>query len=448
MNIDDLAWQAKSFAGISPRLVNLLLERGHLDLVIQAAIERSEWFCAEAAVRELCAAGEFTRAHDLLEPFVTAGWRPAVWATAEILIQWGRAEEALELVRPDEAALQSDDVCRNFTELLARAGRVDEAIDALLPHLGRWWPTSHLVEITEGRDRDDQVLKVLDPLAEGARQARGESRWNHPCPNAQELQAQVLERAGRADEAIRILGADIAADRHLTRNTLTAYAELLRRHGRVEELRELGTGRHAGSVLKYYARALEDHGRPEEAEVVLREFIDSAVYPDRFRWPLIDLLARQGRLDDAVEVGQPVFDDHDVCLLTGVIQLLFVAGRSEKALAILEDRSPEFVEEQPSWFASNRLWLLGEVGRYEEALAYAATQPEDLYGLARTTAWLLEESGRIEEAIDLLKGRSGEEPGDLAELLIRRGRAAEAIAGMPSLSTLREAARIPEGTPS
>ncbi|MFJ1708085.1 hypothetical protein [Kitasatospora sp. NPDC088346] len=223
------------------------------------------------------------------------------------------------------------------------------------------------------------MLELLDPLAQSARQARGEARWYHPCHNAQELQAHVLERSGRTEEAIRILGADIAAGRFLTRNTLTAYAELLLRHGRIEALRELGAGNRAGVALPYYARALEGAGRAEEAEMVLREVIGSDEHPDRFRRPLIDLLARQGRLDEAVEVGRPTFEYHDACLLEGVIHLLQKAGRPEDALTLLDERSAEFVDEHPTWFASNRMWLLGEAGRYEEALDHAATRPADEY---------------------------------------------------------------------
>ena len=309
------------------------------------------------------------------------------------------------------------------------------------PRLGGWWLTSCLVEITEGQGRDNQVLELLDPLADSVRQAGGEARWNHPCRNAQELQAQVLERAGRADEAIRILGADIAAGHFLTQNTLTTHAELLVRHGHIEELRELGTGQHAGVVLPYYAQVLEDHGRAREAEAVLREFIDSAEDPDCYRWPLIELLARQGRLDEAVEVGRPTFDYHDACLLEGVIHLLYEAGRLDEALAILDERSAEFVEEHPWWFAPKRLWLLGEAGRYEEAFTYAATLPTDEYGLTETIAWLLEKSGRVQEAIDLLQTSDATSPSELADLLIRQGRAAEAVAGIPPLAELHETAR-------
>ncbi|WP_433570209.1 tetratricopeptide repeat protein [Streptomyces sp. CA-251247] len=441
MNIDDLEWQVRRNGGVPPRLVNLLLERGHLELLIGAAAERGEWFCAETAARELCRFGEFERALGVLEPFAAIGWRPARWASADVLLHAGRVQEALELVRPDDVAREPEHVCRNFAELLVKVGRVDDAIAVLAPHLDRGWMLSALVELTQGQGREEQVLELIAPRAQRARSARAEGRWNDDASNAQELQAQVLERAGRVDEAVQVLGADIAAGRYLTQNTLVAYAELLQCQGRIEELRALGTGKQARTVLPFYARALEGLGRTEEAEAVLRHFIACDEYPGRFRWPLIDLLGRQGRLEEAVEVGRPTFDGDDACLLESVIHLLFEAGRPDDAVALLDERDAEFIAEHPSWFHSNRLWLLAEAGRYEEALAYAATLPSDLYGLTASTAGVLEQSGRVEEALALLRADGHVPAWEVAELLIKQGRATEAITGMPSLSELHEASR-------
>ncbi|MFE2760425.1 tetratricopeptide repeat protein [Streptomyces halstedii] len=172
----------------------------------------------------------------------------------------------------------------------------------------------------------------------------------------------------------------------------------------------LGTGERASETLAYYARALEDDGQVGEAEAVLRRFIAAAEYPDRFRWPLIELLGRQGRLEEAIEVGRPTFDYLDACLFESVIHLLHENGRLDDALALLDERSAEFVEEHPSWFHSNRIWLLGEADRHEEALALLRTDTEV-------------------------------QPSEVAELLIRHGRAAEAIAGMPSLAEQHAASR-------
>lgn len=168
----------------------------------------------------------------MLEPFAAIGWRPARWASADVLLHAGRVQEALELVRPDDVAREPEHVCRNFAELLAKVGRVDDAIAVLAPHLDRGWMLSALVELTQGQGREEQVLELIAPRAQRARSARAEGRWNDDASNAQELQAQVLERAGRVDEAVQVLGADIAAGRYLIQNTLAAYAELLQRQGR------------------------------------------------------------------------------------------------------------------------------------------------------------------------------------------------------------------------
>ncbi|MFH8379035.1 hypothetical protein ACH4A7_36620 [Streptomyces cyaneofuscatus] len=441
MNIDDLEWQSRTLGGISPRLITMLVERGEVELLVQAASERGEWFCAQAAARELSRAGEVERALGVLEPFIEAGWNRARWERAEVLLDAGRVQQALDAVRPDEEGLASEWVCHDFAELLAKAGRLNEAITVLRPHLDREWILSTLVELTEGQGRDEQVLELIAPHAERARSARGEERWGFHPSNAQDLQAQVLERAGRVDEAVRMLGADIAAGHFVVQNTLIAYAKLLRRHGGVEELRVLGTGERADETLAYYARALEDDGQAGEAEAVLRRFIAAAEYPDRFRWPLIELLGRQGRIEEAIEVGRPTFDYHDACLFEGVIHLLHEAGRLDDALALLDERSAEFVEEHSSWFSSNRIWLLGEADRHEEALAYAGTLPPGMYGLTVSKAWILDEMGRVEEALALLRADTEVRPSEVAELLIRHGRAAEAIAGMPSLAEQHASSR-------
>ncbi|MET9810792.1 hypothetical protein [Streptomyces halstedii] len=441
MNLEDLEWQSRTLGGISPRLVTMLVEQGEVELLAQAASERGEWFCAQAAARELSRAGEVERALGVLEPFIEAGWNRARWEGAEVLLKAGRVQQALDAVRPDEEGLASEWVRHDFAELLAKAGQLNEAITVLTPHLDREWILSTLVELTEGQGRDEQVLELIVPHAERARSARGEKRWGFHPSNAQDLQAQVLERAGRVDEAVRILGADIIAGHFVVQNTLIAYAELLRRHGYVEELRVLGTGERAGEMLAYYARALEDDGQAGEAEAVLRRFIAAAEYPDRFRWPLIELLGRQGRIEEAIEVGRPTFDYHDACLFEGVIHLLHEAGRLDDSLALLDERSAEFVEEHSSWFSSNRIWLLGEAGRHEEALAYAETLPRDVYGLTVSKAWILDEMGCVEEALALLRADTEVRPSEVADLLIRHGRAAEAIAGMPSLAEQHAASR-------
>ncbi|MFI6038479.1 hypothetical protein ACIBBD_30950 [Streptomyces sp. NPDC051315] len=443
MNVDDLQWQARTYGGITPRTADLLLGLGHLDLVEQAAGERGEWFCALAAVRELCAAGNHERAWAVIQPFAATGWKPAVTEAAEVRFRTGRVDEALALVRPDEPVKEGRQ-WRDYALLLARAGRLDDAIEVLAPHLEDWWLQSTLVEMTEGRDRDERVLELLAPWAEGARRARAEGEWCHPGEQALTLQARVLERAGRVDEAVRRLGADVTSCRYLVQNTVEFYAELLARHGRIDELRELATGDHATAALKPYVKALEDRGRAQEAEIILREIIHATDHPHH-RSTLVDLLARQGRIDDAVEVGRPTFEYYDCGNhLEWVLHLLVEDGRPEQALRLLDERSAQYVKEHAYSVNSKRLWLLAAAGRHEEAIAEAmALSPEECWDRDGTIARLLEKVGRVDEALALLRSSAGSQaPQELANLLIRQGRPAEAIAGLPSLSAQRKRQEI------
>ncbi|MFF9654276.1 hypothetical protein [Streptomyces sp. NPDC014622] len=194
-----------------------------------------------------------------------------------------------------------------------------------------------------------------------------------------------------------MLGADIAAGHFIVQNTLIAYAELLRRHGCVEELRVLGTGEHAGETLAYYARALEDDGQAGEAEAVLRRFIAAAEYPDRFRWPLIELLSRPRKPSRWAArrsiTTMPAFSraSFTCCMWLAGWTMLW---RSSTSAMLSSSRSTH---------RSNRICLPGEADRHEEALAYAGTLPPAMYGLTASKAWILEEMGRVEEAIALLR---------------------------------------------
>ncbi|MCB5177948.1 hypothetical protein [Streptomyces antimicrobicus] len=390
MNVDDLEWQARHFGGLPPRMVDLLLEQGHLDLVIRAAVERGEWFCAQGAAQALCRTEEFGRALRVMEPFVATGWRDALWAQADILLRAGRTEEALDLVRPDEAGRASATTCRAFAELLAAAGRIDEAIDLLVPHLDEPWILPVLVEITEGRDRDERMLQLIAPRARSARGARGQGRWNHPFSQAQGLQARVLERAGRVDEAIRLLGRDIAGRHFLGQDTLTAYAELLARHGRLDALRELAAGGDARVVLAVYAQALRDRGRAEEAEAAVREAIAADDWVGHRAW-LSATLLRDGRLDDAITVAEPGFGWYDCSnLLAPLVSLL---DRPQDVLYLVEHPSvvPHHGHEefQHHW----RACALAGPGRVDEAIAVHPTVVEQRTARPKPTAVTRDENG-------------------------------------------------------
>ncbi|MFJ5026160.1 tetratricopeptide repeat protein [Streptomyces goshikiensis] len=438
MNTDDLSWQAHNFGGLHPRKVDLLLEHGRLDLMIRAAEERGEWFCAERAAQELCRTGAFDRAIAVVEPFAAIGWRPALWAKASVLLRAGRTNEALDLVRPDDEGRTSEYVCRDFAELLVRAGRVDEGVDLLVPHLGGWWIRSVLVEITEGQGRDERVLDLIAPHTETARQALEKSRWSSNDEEVLVLQARMLERMNRADEAIRLLGADIAEKRYGTPNTLTAYAELLSRHGRLNDLRELATGEHAHTVLDIFAGALRDCGRADEAEKVMREAIAADDWVGYRAWLSVTLL-QDGRLNDAIAVAEPGFSWYDCSnLLAPLVHPLF--DRPKELLYLLDH--PLTVphhdhEEFQHWW---RAFALAGLGRVEEALTVVEAHPDPFNDPRLVRADLLSTAGHLAQAeaelrdLGTVKARE-----DLFEVLVKQGRAAEAVTAHPTVTEQRAA---------
>ncbi|MFJ3339512.1 hypothetical protein [Streptomyces sp. NPDC086766] len=440
MNVDDLQWQLSNLGGVLPRIVDEILERGGLEALVEAARERKDWFCAAGAVRGLCAVGEFGRAWTVVEPFAATGWQPAVRAGADVLLRWGRVDQALELAHPKGPQENAVDAWRDYAEALVRAGRVDDAIGVLGPHLRGGRALGALVEMTEGQGCDDRVLELLAPIAEGFRRdpKQYDDLWG-----VLSAQARVLERSGRADQAIRLLGADVAARRYGPQNNVEFYAELLARHGRVEELRDLAdTQRYA--AVRPYVSALENLGRAGEAEAYLRDLI-AAKHPGWYESALMGLLIRQGRVDEAIEAVEHTFDDlYDGNLLQATLIVLADRGLHDRALGLTEGRSPEFLAENDEfWLRSNRWWLMGESGRAREAIAEIRALPADrVEDRELTIAWLLAQDGRVEEAIALLRPLPGERAAtDLAELLIRQGRLTEAIAVIPDVAAQREEKR-------
>ncbi|MFE2296489.1 hypothetical protein [Streptomyces sp. NPDC059452] len=409
-----------------------------MDLVVRAAAERSDWFCAQGAVRVLQAAGEFERAWAVMKPFTETGWLPAVSAGADILLAWGRVEEALTLTRP-AGEEPSAGVCEVHAETLVKCGRVDEAITFLEPHLRDRWTMRRLVTMTEGQGRDARVLKLLVPLADEARRHQRQGR-PHPLWEALDLQTEVLERSGQVEEAIRVLGDDVAARRYGPQNTVQSYTQLLARHGRVEELEQAATGGHAREAFRPLIKAFTAAGRAQDAEEALRRHIATAEYPRNEQWFLIEFLVGQGRFEEAITAGRPTFEAPWESSLQGIVLLLAENGLHDRALQLLDECSPEFIAEHGDWIPSNRWWLMGELGRCREAIAeIEATPGLDAEERACTIAGLMAQDSRLDEAISLLAEHPGHNATtDRAHLLARRNRPTEALAAIPGVTAQRK----------
>ncbi|MGW4898526.1 tetratricopeptide repeat protein [Kitasatospora sp. NPDC004240] len=435
MNIDDLSWQAHTLLGVSPRLVRTLIDQGHVEVVIQAARERGDWHCAEGAVESLCADGRYERALEVLAPFTATGWRTARFLAAGVMTRQGRGDDALAMTRPDPVQVDDEHYCARYAELAVKAGRADTAIEVLIPHLDKGWLLRILVEVTEGQDRDERVLQLLTRALEGATGWPGPGRWQVLL-----YTAQVLERAGRAGEALDLLRAEIATGVRHPLNFPEYFAALLARQGLTEELAALAAG--DCHFVGVYTAALDKAGREPESEALLRERI-TAHNHDHDRVQLMVLLGRQGQIDEAVEVALPACEDHDRGggVVHRLIGLLLDDGRPGRALEILDNLTGWWVDGHPDDVHITRLWLLGKAGRHTEAIALAATLPQDEPGQwDPSIADLLEDDGRTEEAVTLLRSSPHRSAANsLADLLARTGRPTEAIAAIPSTAEQRAA---------
>ena len=189
---------------------------------------------------------------------------------------------------------------------------------------------------------------------------------------------------------------------------------------------------------------MENLGRAGEAEAYLRDLI-AAKHPGSYEHTLMELLIRQGRFDDAIELVEHTFDDlYDGNLLQSTLIVLAEQGQHDKAVELTEGRSPEFLaENEACWLRSNRWWLMGEAGRAREAIAEIEALPVDeVDDRELTIAWLLAQDGRVEQAIARLRPLPGKQAAtDLAELLIRQTRFAEAIAVIPDVAAQRKEER-------
>ncbi|MFF4547679.1 hypothetical protein ACFY1J_26190 [Streptomyces sp. NPDC001406] len=328
-------------------------------------------------------------------------------------------EEAVELVRAQAEAGERLALAE-LAGLLARHGRVGEAIDVLRPHLADWFLLEALAEATEGHGRDAEVADLVRTLVES------ETGTGKPG-NAVIVLSRTLERQGRADEAVEVLSAHIDSGHHRNVNTLEEFAGLLARQDRLGLLRAFVAGPHGLYGVSPLAERLAELGRLDEAVEALRPFADASANAAS---SLVDLLGRHGRVDEAIEVARPHLAESDcTCMLAVVLELMTDHGRAAEALGLLAEVVEHTRAEERDSLAHYRIWLLGEAGRTEEALAEAQGLGQDAYpSRAVSVARLLADRGRREEAIAALQGTTEDsDRRELAHLLIEQGRPNEAV---------------------
>ncbi|MGI5243590.1 hypothetical protein [Dactylosporangium sp. CA-139066] len=370
-----------------------LLEHGH-DAIVRREAGAGDYSCAAALHRHLLARGEPGAAAEVLRPFAATGLPDAVRRFAHARAEEGALDEALALLRPladagDRPALTQ------LARLLARSGRRDEAFALLRPHVAE--VPDVLVEI--GADED--LERVLRPHADAG---------DGDC---QQFLADVLQRQGRAAEAVILLRGWLRPDGSYEVGHAERISDILARHD-PSALAEWAAGDGGAFGAVRLSRWHEEHGRVDEAVAALEPLATAG------NWSVVaDLLERHGRTEEAVAVLRPAARAEPEYYLRPLCEMLVDLGRPGEALAL-------------AGRGMDRAEILARCGRTGEAIALLRAEPDLDAGFARERLGeLLAAAGRLDEAIEVLSASPERRVrATLAMLLIEHGRPEEAVAAV------------------
>ncbi|MGW2304367.1 tetratricopeptide repeat protein [Streptomyces sp. NPDC001809] len=430
----DLEYRNRTGAGcIPPDLVSRLLDNGHAD-VVELQAGRGEWYCAVAWARILGEQGRQADARQVLAPYAATGWWTAVVASAGLLEDWGRADEAIEVVRTRMAAGHPM-ALETYARLLTRHGRAQEAFTLLRPHIDDGALATALVDAAAVAGRDDEAAELLV----------GRIRTDHTCDGpwccggldsdtAISLLAAIRERQGRIDEAITLLG----HRRIASTNGRDQLADLLARHGRIEELRAYAETDTNGEAMRGLAQLLEEGGDVEGAIAVYGPSDAPTPRDPDTAHDLARLLARHGRGAEAIAVLRAQADAHahagDGWLLHVLAEVCLEQGRPAEGLAHLDALDSRHAGEGEWELFRMRLPLIAACCGVDEAVERARSHPEGgTWNAAEDTAHLLAKAGRTEEAVAVLQRHGHRSSHDLAGYLIDLGRVDEALENLRPL---------------
>ncbi|MCN9244061.1 hypothetical protein NGF19_25320 [Streptomyces sp. RY43-2] len=317
----------------------------------------------EFYARLLARHGRGDEAFTLLRPHVDD------WSLARALVEVSagarRDEEAAVLLAariPAEHRCDSPWCCRSLDPDLAigllatireRQGRVDEAT-ALLRTRDK--------SSFNGRDQLADLLARHDRIAE-LRAYAAEDDLGH----AVQRLAELLEERGDVEGAIAAYRqADGSSPRRPHTEVLLAH--LLARHGRGDEaidvMRALADARNGDDwILHTWSTLCMDQNRPEDGLAHLDALAARRGREEAWDlfWIRLPLMAACGRVDEAVERARAHPEGSTSYAAPHIAELLAAAGRTEEAVAVLEQHSP-----------ANRHDLadrLISLGRVDDALA-------------------------------------------------------------------------------
>ncbi|MGW1763202.1 tetratricopeptide repeat protein [Streptomyces sp. NPDC002073] len=272
--------------------------------ILEMLLERSHDEDDDTVVMSLCELLKRTGRIDRLYELVDEGWFCAVCNLAELLDEQGRTKEAVGLLR-EFAGQGSPDTDWMLAHLLAKRGKGKELrarAAAGDPHAA-----SEAAKLLVGRGRADEAIELLaaqagtapfvahqlaELLAAHGREPELRTRADAGDAQAAEVLARLMLDRGEFHEAIRLDGQGGRPSlAHEVVAALEAAGEVDRAIGYLTERTRAAAGdRYWGSAL---ADLLARHGRADE----LRELIDRGSQPAADR--LHTLLTERGRAEEA-----------------------------------------------------------------------------------------------------------------------------------------------------
>ncbi|QEV03522.1 tetratricopeptide repeat protein [Streptomyces viridifaciens] len=354
------------------------------------------WTATETAAGLLEDWGRAGEAIELTHARMLLGHPHALESYTRLLARHGRAREAFDLLVPH---VGDGSLARALVDVAAVADRDDEAavlLEALIPAdehrcdsswccrgLDTYTATGLLTTVRERQGRVDEVVVLLRALGDTWIDARDEL-------------ASLLARHGRIEE-LRAYAATEEFGRAAWR-----LAVWLEERGDVEGAvavyrQALDTTAARGHVALHLARLLARYGRGEEAIEVVRALADApggaedwivdtlcTLYADQGRpqdaldylddlkarrgkeewelsWIRLPLMAACDRVDEAVEQARAHPDGGTPYAAAHVARMLADAGRTEEAVAVLEQHAPTHRHDLAGY--------LIDLGRIDDAVA-------------------------------------------------------------------------------